>query len=393
VSPDPAAAEQDLLASSRAALARQPAYLFFLLLMGSQLTVAAMVQLANLPVGLAWSELFLFAAPPLLWCLASSFQASIFQLNAPPWRLVALGTAIGAANFLFAGALAAIPRALLPEELTRLFDASRLFQDTSRLEMGLLAAALGLVAPVCEEIAFRGYLQSVLRARYRDRTAVLVGAVLFAVLHGDPVGMIARVELGALFGLLVLWTGSLWPAIAAHAANNLIGAALLVYTTERPQALSGERGDLAQTVALGLAGALLAGWLLTQARRFKPRPQVPDPLVDHRFDLRRVGRPLLAWLGAGAVTAGLILGLGWTNLKVNVVDASVSVYELQRRLPDDQARRELSARLAKEHRRAREGQLGVEDYRALRKRLADFARSRKGPVTLQEAEAVLGDAR
>ena len=95
----------------------------------------------------------------------------------------------------------------------------------------------------------------------------LLGAVRFAVLHGDPVGMIARVELGALFGLLVLWTGSLWPAIAAHAANNLIGAALLVYTTERPQALSGERGDLAQTVALGLAGALLAGWLLRRSAK------------------------------------------------------------------------------------------------------------------------------
>ncbi|MCK6502259.1 CPBP family glutamic-type intramembrane protease [Myxococcota bacterium] len=57
--------------------------------------------------------------------------------------------------------------------------------------------------------------------------AALVGqAALFALAHGLAVRLPYTFGLGLLFGLLTLRTGSLWPAIVAHAAHNLLAATL-----------------------------------------------------------------------------------------------------------------------------------------------------------------------
>ena len=54
------------------------------------------------------------------------------------------------------------------------------------------------------------------------RAGLVTTAFVFSAFHLDPVGFLARFELGLLFGLFFFRTGSLWPGIAAHAANNLV---------------------------------------------------------------------------------------------------------------------------------------------------------------------------
>jgi membrane protease YdiL (CAAX protease family) len=95
-----------------------------------------------------------------------------------------------------------------------------------------LAAPL-LVAPLFEELAFRGAMLRIIRARgYRRDIAVVVNALAFAALHvpgwffrlGFSV-MIAKSFVGvALFGLAagyLAWaTPSLWGPIVLHFANN-----------------------------------------------------------------------------------------------------------------------------------------------------------------------------
>ncbi len=86
------------------------------------------------------------------------------------------------------------------------------------------AAALGLVAvlpAVCEETFFRGYLLSGFRRDWGAGAGVAMSAVLFGAMHAFvPDKILMQTLQGALFGVLVVRTGSLWPAVAAHFVNN-----------------------------------------------------------------------------------------------------------------------------------------------------------------------------
>src|SRR5437762_2561272 len=59
--------------------------------------------------------------------------------------------------------------------------------------------------------------------------AVLLTGAMFSVLHLNKVGFVGLWEIGILLALLRLWSGSLWPSMLCHAANNaLAGAAFLL---------------------------------------------------------------------------------------------------------------------------------------------------------------------
>jgi uncharacterized protein len=91
-----------------------------------------------------------------------------------------------------------------------------------------------VVAPVAEELAFRGVLLRALMRRLGFWPAALVSSALFAVLHAGGVSHVAAIPLLVvvilLFGLLqcvlVRRTGRLGPAIAVHGLMNLLVLAL-----------------------------------------------------------------------------------------------------------------------------------------------------------------------
>ena len=82
-----------------------------------------------------------------------------------------------------------------------------------------------ILAPVCEEIVFRGYLFRALATTLPIWGTQLVTATLFGLVHGVghalPIGV-----LSLLFGYLRQRYGSLWPSILAHSVHN--GVTLLL---------------------------------------------------------------------------------------------------------------------------------------------------------------------
>jgi len=84
---------------------------------------------------------------------------------------------------------------------------------------------------VCEEVLFRGLLLQLLRRRAGWRSAIVWSAVLFALYHLNPVVLLPVCLVGMYLALLVWRSGSLYPAIVAHALNNglaLFGLPLIV---------------------------------------------------------------------------------------------------------------------------------------------------------------------
>lgn len=80
---------------------------------------------------------------------------------------------------------------------------------------------VGVLTGLSEEIFFRGGLQRILATRPMNiHLAIWISAFIFSAIHFQFFGFFPRLLLGALFGYLAFWSGSLWTAIIAHAVNN-----------------------------------------------------------------------------------------------------------------------------------------------------------------------------
>jgi len=96
--------------------------------------------------------------------------------------------------------------------------------------VGAFAITLG---PVCEELAFRGFLLPWLVRWIRPAPAILLSGALFAALHGPEYAWSWRHVVliglaGAAFGLVRYRTGSTAAAAMMHAAYNLVFFATLL---------------------------------------------------------------------------------------------------------------------------------------------------------------------
>lgn len=89
-----------------------------------------------------------------------------------------------------------------------------------------------IVAPVAEEILFRGYFYGVIR-RYGGRlAAILTSSLLFAAIHVHLPSMLGLGILAVILCLLYERTGSLWATITMHATFNATTIAVLILWPE-----------------------------------------------------------------------------------------------------------------------------------------------------------------
>jgi membrane protease YdiL (CAAX protease family) len=95
----------------------------------------------------------------------------------------------------------------------------------------LLSAGLTcVVAPISEELLFRGFIFTALRNWRGTFPAAVITGLLFGGVHAGSAPALDLVPLAALgFGLCLLYryTGSLYPGIASHSLNNSIAFASL----------------------------------------------------------------------------------------------------------------------------------------------------------------------
>ena len=74
-----------------------------------------------------------------------------------------------------------------------------------------------------EELIFRGCLQKIFKRWTGNyHIAIWITAIIFSAIHVQFYGFIPRMLLGALFGYLLVWSGSLWLPILAHFMNNAV---------------------------------------------------------------------------------------------------------------------------------------------------------------------------
>lgn len=272
--------------------------------------LGATMQVLHLAWGLWASEVLFFAGLAVIgWQLTGVSARAALGLERFEGRSFALGAAYGTANYLaWAIPLMALAQAIFPKRLVELFDSARIFERHSQLEVLIVVAGATLAAPVCEEIFFRGFLQ---RSFAEAPRGIVVTAVVFSAFHMDPVGFLARFELGVLFGLLAWRARSIWPAIGAHLANNTVSSVLYFVSDKHDDAELDWRLPLV-TFAIGNLA------LFALARFTSVAAEAPARLLP--VERKSPGALLAPWLVLGAASLSLLLALDWRGVALNVID-------------------------------------------------------------------------
>ena len=163
-----------------------------------------------------------FMLVPLLWFLRSRKEPIIERLRV---RFISSDVIISTIYLSF-GII------ILSDELDRIIqiflpapeyilDLNGLLQPESIMGFILLFTAVVIIAPLGEELLFRGFLQQILEEHWKDVTrAVLVTALFFAMIHMNPYWFVQIYILGILLGFLAWKTKSVLPPLILHSINN-----------------------------------------------------------------------------------------------------------------------------------------------------------------------------
>ena len=104
------------------------------------------------------------------------------------------------------------------------------FESFSEYLIGIIAIAL--IPGFFEEFLFRGIIQKNINLVSKNHhLAIWLSALIFSAIHMQFYGFFPRLLMGALFGYLFYWSGSIFYAVAAHAFNNFFSLTIW-YSTQ-----------------------------------------------------------------------------------------------------------------------------------------------------------------
>lgn len=161
--------------------------------------------------------------------------------------------------------------------LTELTELPDVLKETFRKAMndpfGIISVVI--MAPLMEELLFRGAIQGYLMRKWKNPAiAIVVASLIFGVIHGNPIQIFFAFLTGLALGWIYYRTGSLLPAMLMHFINN--GASVVLFH------LSGGT-DETMTEALGNTGSVclaLAGAVLTVVSIWYIKNRLlPTPIV------------------------------------------------------------------------------------------------------------------
>ncbi len=119
------------------------------------------------------------------------------------------------------------------DESESLKEMSSIFRDHGQNGFLLpIALMIGITPAICEELLFRGYVQTRLVRSFGPLVGVVTASATFAAFHFDPVHVVAVFPLGLFLGWITWRTGSLFPAMLGHFVNNFISVLAVVLVSE-----------------------------------------------------------------------------------------------------------------------------------------------------------------
>ena len=111
----------------------------------------------------------------------------------------------------------------------------QIFQMFDQLESPVWLVVVGaIVAPIVEEIFFRGFLFQGFRQKYGWMPALFLSSAIFGAAHLDPVSLIPTFVLGCVLAVVYHRSNSVWPGILLHAAINSFSLCAVYMISQYP---------------------------------------------------------------------------------------------------------------------------------------------------------------
>jgi membrane protease YdiL (CAAX protease family) len=183
----------------------------WLLLRFSGLNINAGLFIALAELALLW---------PVWWLTIRKYKVSCETLGLRrfKWGMLGLGCGLMVLSFLFN---LIYGRFLAIFNLRVQVDLAPIFAKLSSPWWLLVAGVV--IAPVVEEVFFRGFLFAGLWKKYSWQMAAVISSALFGFIHVQATAIIPIFLLGYIFSYLYYRSHSIWPGILMHVTTNALG--------------------------------------------------------------------------------------------------------------------------------------------------------------------------
>jgi hypothetical protein len=179
-------------------------------------------------------EIAVYGACLLLICLLVRWRRhtrlTALGLRLPAWPWLAAGIPLGFAAIVLEYVGGVIDRIVIPTANSTNQCVGIRAEYGGSIALTLLATAV--IAPIAEEIIFRGFTFRWLQGRMPLWGAVLVSAALFSAAHvgwAEPTLFLPVFLDGLLLAYVFAKSGSVWPGVIVHASINIL-ATIIVLT-------------------------------------------------------------------------------------------------------------------------------------------------------------------
>ena len=161
------------------------------------------------------------------------FKTTVFkeaQINKTKITLIIDGALFGMGFFGAYQGLATLISKIPANWIEKLFDAqSNMASNQLEGETIFFVLYLGVIAPICEELVFRGLMLTSLKDYLPKWVGIVACALCFGVIHyPSPIAMFVTFGFGILLGFIFYQTKSLIPCILAHMTFNLSNFLLFI---------------------------------------------------------------------------------------------------------------------------------------------------------------------
>ena len=206
---------------------------YLILMLGNILVVAGgyFLNKRGFHVSLMLESFFceLFILIPVLWYLKSRGENIIESLG---FHKIKISTVFLTVLLT----IAVTPIFAFANILSQLFVSNILGQNSAQMADGAAAIAVtmimtSIVAPIFEEVAFRGFFHNKIKGMTSVLVAAIISALMFGLMHLNLNQFSYAIILGFVFALANEASGSIWTSVIMHFLINFVNVSLVIIAT------------------------------------------------------------------------------------------------------------------------------------------------------------------